>query len=389
MSDEALLQKVEIVDFSSKVKDLRLKEPMKLPFGLVKSRPSGVLEIKQRVGTTIASGYGEGATLDQAIFTDDDGSTIGMAASLIVAHLMECGATSIQNTLLKIQNFKFEDNKSYPTARMMVEMAILDGFAKSRAISVKKMFGVPDSINSVPYGKSIGQGDVLSTVKVCLEAKSEGAKKIKLKVSPDTTNDVLEIISMLRTSGGFEIMVDANGTFDPENDQHMVFLRKLDSCGLLMIEEPCSRVGNLKGIKSVELMRSKYNFMTPICLDDCLNNMDVTLYAINSNLADIVNIKPGRIGSIFASIGIAKLCKDKNKDIMVGGMLEATPGRCMTSTLAALFRSMGFMTPGDLSLPDERMSEDLITDEYKLSYNQNGELVLPKGAGWGFGTIIA
>lgn len=384
---EILSQKIEITGFSASVRNLHLIEPMKLPFGLVESRPSGILELKQKVGSTEEIGYAEGATLDQPVFTDDSGETIAQAVSLIVDDLIKKGSRSLMDTVIDIQNFNFNNNKKYPTAKMMVEMAILDGFTKARNISVKDLLEVPSNIISVPYGKSIGQGNFNSTVKACIEAKAEGAKKIKLKVTPDTTENVLKVINQIKIFGDFEIMVDANGTFDSENDEHIKLLKKLDSSGLIMIEEPCSRIGRIKGIKSIELMRLKHNFQTPICLDDCLNSKDITVYAINSDLADIVNIKPGRIGSIFTSIAIAKLCKKNRKGIMVGGMLEATPGRCMTATLAALFRSMGFMTPGDLSLPEERLNEDLVSNKYRLKYNNFGELVLPTDIGWGFGKI--
>jgi O-succinylbenzoate synthase len=180
-------------------------------------------------------------------------------------------------------------------------------------------------------------------------------------------------------------MVDANGTFDPTNSDHLSIIEAIDSQELTMFEEPVSRVGQVRGLDAVRLLRKAIpNLKTPICLDDCLTNIDLSTLALDENLADIINIKPGRIGSIMRAIDLAYLCKKKGKQIMVGGMLEATPGRMMTTTLAAYFYTLGFHVPGDLSLAQERLSQDLVTDDQQLKIGPQGGIIIPRSKGWGF-----
>lgn len=119
----------------------------------------------------------------------------------------------------------FPNRERFPTARMMVEMAILDAYAKSQGKSVKDLLGVSKGVVSVPYGKSLGEGDVAGIVAQATEALNNGASKIKLKVSPTSYNHVVSAIQKLHSMKGFEIMVDANGSFDPENDDRLNMLR--------------------------------------------------------------------------------------------------------------------------------------------------------------------
>lgn len=378
----------EIESFQSGVVELPLRNPMRLPFGSFPSRPSGVVKVNIETSNGTVSGYGEGATLPRPLFTDDSAGTIADAGEFLLRNLSVTHLNSLNSVFDAIQNTKFPHGKRFPTARMMVEMAIIDAYAKTVGKSVRDLLGVPREMNSVPYGKSLGEGSTEEILKEAKTALESGASKIKLKLSPSSHVEVVKAIDLLRSMGGFEIMVDANGTFDPSDPKHLDILKSIDKLGLLMIEEPVSRIGESKGIEAVKRLKHSLDLKTPVCLDDCLIDFDTTLNAVENDLADIVNIKPGRIGSIIKSINLSSLCKEKGVQVMVGGMLEATPGRCMTVTLAALFHHSGSKIPGDLSLPQERLSQDLVADNHLMQYNAKGEVVIPNGPGWGFGEII-
>lgn len=364
--------------------NITLRSPMKLPFGLITARPSGIFTCQGYINGQDFTGFGEGATLPQPLFTDDCGNNIANSANLIASELLG-KKTNLATAHQIIQRYTFKDNGRYPTARMMVEMALIDMVAKATNQSVSDFLGVPKNIKEVVFGKSIGGGDVASTIIDAETAIKNGAKKIKLKVSPATTEVVLEVVQTLRNQyADLELMVDANGTFDPTNDENLNLLEKIDKIGLLMIEEPVSRVGRLRGYDAAFFLRQKMSLSTPICLDDCLTDYETTMEALRTNTADIINIKPGRIGSIITSIEIAQYCQKIGKKVMVGGMFEATPGRTMTTVLAALFHSYGFDIPGDLSLAQERLSTDLVSPEKQLQLGPSGGILLPRNIGWGY-----
>lgn len=385
---ERLLQsEVMIKGGIAHVSDIPLRTPMKLPFAEIVSRPSGIAMVCVHVGGKDQNGFGEGATLPQPLFTDDSGETITQAGQHIIDTISR-KPMSMGKMIDAIDTVTFENAEKFPTARMMVEMALLDGVAKAQNINVGELLGVPKQMNEVPFGKSIGGGTIPEIKEEAMRAIETGAKKIKIKITPKTAQDVIQAIHQLRGEfNDLELMVDANGMFDPMEKNHRDLLREIDDLGLIMIEEPVSRTGEKRGIDAVRELRKEIRFLTPICLDDCLSNLLTTQTALSEGLADIINIKPGRIGSIIKAIELAQQCKKMGKQIMVGGMLEATPGRSMTTILAALFHGMGFIIPGDLSLAQERLAEDLVSEEHQLQISPQGGILIPRGTGWGFGDI--
>jgi len=354
---------------------------MKLPFGIIQERPSGVAEITFRKNTCI--GTSESATLPEAVFTKDSGHNISKNSRKIGELLLHKKLTLIDAK--KIIDSYHKENDFFPSASLLIEATLIDTLLKSINISAAELFDIPESYQEVPFGKSFGVESRQKLIENVTNTINAGAKKIKLKINPDNFQKIYQsIIDLKKRFPHIEIMVDANGTFDPENNDHINMLNRIDSLELIMIEEPVSRVGRNGGIEAVKILRKKTNLKTPVCLDDCLIDKNVTLNSIKEDLADIVNIKPGRIGSIIDSLEIANYCKKNSKQVMIGGMLEATPGRTINTVLAAhLHTNLKFTIPGDLSLAQERLENDIVPINRQLKIGNNGGIVLPRNPGWG------
>ncbi|HUC89281.1 MAG TPA: enolase C-terminal domain-like protein [Patescibacteria group bacterium] len=385
-ANEILNAPLEVAAAYAQAVELSLTEPMTLSFGTFPSRPSGWLSLVCEVNGESAVGYGEGATLPQPVFTEDCGGNIAGNMSELVHAIVDSPETTVNGALQAIQEHRFADGKHYPTARLATEMAVLDAGTKAYQTSVKELIGVPDGIAEVPYGKSIGGASKSDILRQAEEALGNNARKIKIKVSPGLFGDVMCAIDTLKQEHpGIDIMVDANGGFDPANADHLVMLKGLDGQGLIMIEEPVSRVGSMRGLDAVRaLRRSLPHLSTAICLDDCLQTQQDCQTALEEGLAEVINIKPGRIGSFMRSLDLADLAVAKGAEVMVGGMLEGTPGRCMTTLLGAYCLYRGFTVPGDLSLAQERLASDLVNTDKQLKLSPNGGIILPSGLGWGF-----
>jgi O-succinylbenzoate synthase len=366
--------------------DLELHEPMALSFGRIESRPSGWLELECLIGGAPQVGYGEGATLPEAVFTDDSGHNIARNIGALARKLATQEGLTVATALELVQTHEFATGGRFPTARLAAEMAILDAATKAYDMPMAAFLGLPEDLQSVPFGQSIGHHTVEGIMEQVDSAMEHNAQKIKLKVSPELFDTVAAAIAAIREKyPQVGIMVDANGGFDPQNSLHLVMLAHLDVMGLLMIEEPVSRVGKLRGLDAVREMHRRSPIAdTPICLDDCLATVGDCHTAIEEGLAHVINIKPGRIGSFMKSLDLVKFAAAHDVQVMVGGMLEGTPGRCMTTLLGAFCLHNGFTVPGDLSLAQERLSSDLVAPESQLRLNDAGEIVLPRTKGWGF-----
>ncbi len=378
-----LEKSVEVQNFTGYCADIGLRQPMQLSFAEIRTRPSGVAIMDIQLGNVGANGLGEGATLPEPYFTDDSGHNIS-------ANMRELATTftgkkdSCAQFIEDIQRHEFRDGGRYPTARLAVEMSLIDAYCKATGVSVSSYLGTSD-VTEVPFGTSIGSQTSEGMLKQAEHSISQGSRKIKLKVSPENTQEVVKAIEEIqRTHPGVEIMVDANGGFNPETREDISSIALLDELGLIMMEEPVSRTGALKGLEAIKLMRKKLpNLETAICLDDCLETYDDCLESLDTDLASIVNVKPGRIGSFVRSLDLIDYASSNGKQVMVGGMLEATPGRCMTVHLGAYCLVKGFNIPGDLSLAQERLSDDLVDEGKQLKRSNNGTIFVPNGNGWG------
>ena len=99
--------------------------------------------------------------------------------------------------------------------------------------------------------------------------------------------------------------------------------------------------------------------------------------AIELGAAEIVNIKPGRVGGYLTAWRIHDLCRDRGIPVWCGGMLETGIGRAANAALAALD---GFTLPGDVSASRRFWSRDIVTEPIDLV---DGHVAVPKGPGFG------
>ncbi len=101
---------------------------------------------------------------------------------------------------------------------------------------------------------------------------------------------------------------------------------------------------------------------TPICLDESIVSARAAADAIALNAAQIINIKPGRVGGYLEAMRIHELAYSASVPVWCGGMLETGIARGANAALAAL---PGFTLPGDISGSDRFYRED-ITEPFVL-----------------------
>ncbi len=383
MRPELLQQKVYTESVNARVVDVPFTTPVHLPFGEIRSRPSIVVETHVRHGDDRVRGVSEGASLPMQIPMYDDYTGNLEANSRRVADELLGEELSLDEVRARIARVAL--GGSFATARMTVETSILDAMARARHESVYSMLtGDPTPREGllVPYGKSITEVGRDELLAACHEAVSRDARRLKFKISPASFDGVYPALrELMRQYPDKDFMVDANGMFDPAIPAHVDMLRALDQLGMMTIEEPVSRAGGVRGLAAHRALQDIYRFDTPITIDDAVKTGEDAEAALREELADIINLKPGRVGSFLRCVDIAHLAADMDKQVMVGGMFEATPGRYMTTTLAAYCLKLGFTIAGDLSLPNERLTGDIGSDRLHLV---GGNIDYKPKQGWGY-----
>ena len=263
-------------------------------------------------------------------------------------------------------------------ARAAVEMGLWGLAAEKHGCSLASLLADASRTEESPR-KSVETGIALgmqSSSEALLErvsvAVSQGYRRIKLKVSPDTDFRHLQAASDLLENRA-ALSVDANCTFSMDDPRHVALLEQLDSLHLSMIEQP---LGCDDLVRHAELQR---RIATPICLDESIASDSDAEAMIALKSARIVNLKPARVGGFAESIAIHDRCAGAGIPVWCGGMLESGIGRAYNVALASL---PDFTLPGDLSPSERYWRRDIVTSPWVMS--SRGEVEVPlerKGIG--------
>ncbi len=115
-----------------------------------------------------------------------------------------------------------------------------------------------------------------------------------------------------------------------------------------------------------------------MCLDESIVSARTAADAIALGAAEIINIKPGRVGGYLEARRIHDLCVDRGIPVWCGGMVETGIGRAANAALAAL---PGFTLPGDISASTRFYARDIVTEPITVV---DGHVTVPTSPGLGF-----
>lgn len=292
------------------------------------------------------------------------------AADMVITHHMwprllnapHVFATDVHRLLLPI--------KGHQMAKAAIEMAILDAELRADQIALATHLhgGHPPHRDRIPSGVSVG---IFPDIKALLAAVQgyvdDGYQRIKLKIQPGwDLEPVREVRDLIGPTLGLQ--VDANTAYTRADFAH---LGLLDEADLLLIEQPLPE-DDLLGHRDLAAA-----IATPICLDESITSLTTARDAIEIGAAEIINIKPGRVGGYLEARRIHDLCLDHHIPAWCGGMIETGIGRAANAALASL---PGFTLPGDISAADRFYARDIVTQPVTLV---NGQVLVPTSAGLG------
>lgn len=254
--------------------------------------------------------------------------------------------------------------KGHRMAKAALEMAVLDAQLHAEQRSFRDYLG--SGRDSVPVGVAVG---ITETVDELLDLVAgyvaDGYTRVKLKIEPGF--DIEPVRRVREANPDLLLQVDANGAYSMRD---VDLLARLDPFDLLLIEQP---FGDDDLVGHAELAK---RIATPVCLDEAIRSIDHLRSALALGAADIVNIKPARVGGHLAAVAIHDLCVEAGVPVWCGGMLETGIGRAANLALASL---PGFTLPGDISATDRYWTQD-ITQRFVLD---GGSIAVPTGAGFG------
>jgi len=255
--------------------------------------------------------------------------------------------------------------RGHRMAKAALEAAVLDAELRAAGRSLAAHLGA--TADRVPVGASVGMLPTAELVATAARHVEEGYARIKVKIGPG--RDVEPCRALRDALGDVSLQVDANSAYTPDD---LDALRALDDLGLLLIEQPYAEERLLDHADLCAVLD------TPVCLDETITDEAVCADVLRLGAADVVNLKPGRVGGILAAARIHDRCLAAGVPVWVGGMLETGIGRAAGLALAAL---PGCTLPTDLSAADRYWRRDLVTEPAVLG--PDGTIRVPDGPGIG------
>jgi O-succinylbenzoate synthase len=214
----------------------------------------------------------------------------------------------------------------------------------------------------------VGIGETVDGVLVEVARRIEaGHRAVKLKIRPRRL-DIDALCAVRATWPDLDLAADANGSLSAGERE---LLRRIEALGLSYLEQPV-QVDDLDGAAAFAVRLD-----TPIALDESITSDAAARTAIRFGAADILNIKPARVGGPVEASRIVQTAADLGVATFVGGMLETGVGRATALAVAAL---AGCTMPTDLG-PSVRYFASDLTEPFVLG--PNGTLTVPLGAGIG------
>ena len=249
-------------------------------------------------------------------------------------------------------------------AKAALESAILDAELRRAGMPLIDYLG--GTRRPIPVGVSVGIAEDISELLRWVEGYlADEYRRIKLKIQPGW--DVEPVAAVRRAFGDeLPLQVDANQAYRTSD---LTTLRRLDDFGLLLLEQPFPREALLAHA------RLRQAVSTAVCLDESVTSLDSAATALAVGAADIVNIKPARVGGYLEARSIHDLCLSQGIPVFCGGVLETGVGRAANLALATL---PNFSLPGDISATSRYYAQD-ISQPFELV---DGCLEVPEGPGF-------
>lgn len=328
---------------------LPLRTPLRSAHGTEEVRHLVLVRMELADGSV---GWGECSALERPTYTSE----------------WSAGAWSVLHDQLVPEVLAGEepDVVGHPMAFAALTTARLDADLRRRGVALAAELGQAHGrpAPAVARGAVIGRGgpdDVLAAVEARIH---DGASLVKLKVTP--APDDLDNVARVRAAWpDLVLAVDANGTLDARAAS---LLAEHD---LAYVEQP-RPPDDLLG--SAELAR---RFGLRVALDESVTSVDALRSALALGAAQVVNVKPARLGGVRPAAEVARVAADAGCGVFVGGMLESGIGRAAALALAALPICD---VPTDLGPSAQYLARD-VTDPIEL--DADGRVVVPVGPGIG------
>lgn len=337
-----------------------LVSPFTTSFAKQVDKDALLVEVRADVGGTDVVGWGECVAIRDPFYSSEYvAGSIDVIRRYLAPRLLAVDDLTAQTVATHLEPFV-----GHRMSKAALEMAVLDAELRARGESLARHLGA--TVDRVPSGVSVGiQDSVPELLDHVAGYVAEGYQRIKLKIRPGW--DVEPVGAVREAHPDVALQVDANAAYTLADAPT---LGKLDAFDLLLVEQPLAE----DDLREHALLARRMT--TPMCLDESIVSAKAAVDALVLGAADVINIKPGRVGGYLEARRIHDIARAHGAAVWCGGMLETGLGRAANAALAAL---PGFTLPGDISASGRFYAQD-VTEPIVL---EDGHIRVPTGPGLG------
>ncbi|MFA7296118.1 MAG: o-succinylbenzoate synthase [Dehalococcoidia bacterium] len=210
--------------------------------------------------------------------------------------------------------------------RCALDTALLDLDGKRRGVPVAALLADAPA-PAVKVNAVIGGGAPDEVAAYAREAVATGYRVLKLKVGVGSVTDDLARLRAVRAAcPDAAIRIDANGAWDEAQAREA--LTALAACEVELVEQPV-RVDDLEG-----LARVRRDATIRVAADELLNGLDDAVRVIERGAAQLLVLKPMRLGGARASLAIARRAAEAGVGCFATTTFDSSVGTALALHLA-------------------------------------------------------
>jgi L-alanine-DL-glutamate epimerase-like enolase superfamily enzyme len=293
-----------------------LKKPVIMPNTRITAIDSVVLKITADDGTVGFSDSGDTSSWYRGELQE---SIIAMISNVIAPRILLGEDPRCIEKIVGKMDLLVRDNNQ---AKATVDFALHDLKGKLLGVPVYELLG-GRTIEAARQGWVLSAGKPDDVAAEAAIAKKTGFALFKMKIGYGTMADDIAMVHAVRDTVGPDayLTIDANGFWSYEKALHII--RKLDSCGLDLIEQPLAH-WDIEG-----MARLRAQVRTPIYADESAQELHHLKEIIDRRASDGLFIKLQKAGGLVKSqrwLTMARLAGlPVHCGCMIGSGLEHSP----------------------------------------------------------------
>jgi muconate cycloisomerase len=267
-------------------------------------------------------------------------------------------------------------------AKAAVEMALWDLQGLTVGLPLYQLLGGRVR-EGVPISHMLGIMDATEAVAEGTAAVADGVRSLQIKGTGEPDRDIEVVRALRRAVGrGVQLRLDANQGYRGLGGKALaVVLRRLETAGVDMIEQPGEGVREMAGARSAASV--------PVVADEsCWSAHDVVGLA-ERGAADVISIYLAKAGGIARAKQVACVAAVYGYPCDVNGSLESAVGNAANVhfavstpavTLPCVIPAVNSSSAGDSRVAGRYYADDLVGGAFAF---RDGVLYPPEGSGLG------